>query len=140
MVFDRCSSTRPPSGAAEHDPRTVDCGSSLPSFLTDPARSAERALWGARLAGRDRAGLVRTLLGVVVRGEDLTPLLAAVRVPTLVVAGSDDKGLSPTALRDAAARIPGAEFHELSGVAHCAPIEASEALTKLLEAHLARPA
>ena len=47
---------------------------------------------------------------------DVRPVLATIRVPTLVLHRTDDAGMSVEAGRDTARRIPGAKFIELPGV------------------------
>ena len=47
---------------------------------------------------------------------DVRPVLATIRVPTLVLHRADDAGISVEAGRDTARRIPGAKFIELPGV------------------------
>ena len=49
---------------------------------------------------------------------DITPLLPNVRVPTLVLFGTDDRVVPFTAGRELARRIPGAQFHAFSDRGH----------------------
>jgi pimeloyl-ACP methyl ester carboxylesterase len=49
------------------------------------------------------------------------PPLSGITAPTLVVSGADDPLLKPSAGRDLAAQIPGAEFVEYPGVGHDLP-------------------
>jgi class 3 adenylate cyclase len=51
---------------------------------------------------------------------DIRHVLPAVRVPTLVLHGAEDRIVPPEAARDLASRIPGAEYVELPGVGHLA--------------------
>jgi 3-oxoadipate enol-lactonase len=56
-------------------------------------------------------------------GADQTMATAALRLPTLVIAGSKD-GASPTAIVKATADlIPGSAFHEISGAGHLPCVE-----------------
>jgi pimeloyl-ACP methyl ester carboxylesterase len=51
------------------------------------------------------------------------PPLSGITAPTLVVSGADDPMLKPSAGRDLAAQIPGAQFVEYPGVGHDWPEE-----------------
>jgi 3-oxoadipate enol-lactonase len=68
---------------------------------------------------------------------DLAPALPSIRNRTLVLAGSQD-ATTPVALaRELAARIPGAEFQELSGCGHCPQLEDPQRYVAAVEAFLA---
>lgn len=62
---------------------------------------------------------------------DARDALAAVRVPTTVVAGADDPATPPDHVADIAARIPGGRFQVLPG-AHLPVLESADAVTALL--------
>jgi pimeloyl-ACP methyl ester carboxylesterase len=103
-----------------------------PAFRADPASAAERAAWRRRWAAADRAALVRTLLGFMIR-PDIRDELGDVSVPTLVIAGAEDASLPPRLSRDISARIAGSTLVELPGVGHSAPIEDPAAVTRAIE-------
>jgi 3-oxoadipate enol-lactonase len=75
------------------------------------------------------------------RDADLREAISAIRVPTLVIAGSKDPATPPELGRFIAERIPGAKYVELES-AHLSNIEASEkfneALLSFLDAQPAR--
>ena len=70
-------------------------------------------------------------------GFDVRERLAEIAVPVLAVGGAEDMPTPAATLREHAARIRGARFVELDGVAHLAPAEAPRAVASLVEAHLA---
>jgi 3-oxoadipate enol-lactonase len=70
---------------------------------------------------------------------DLTPDLGRITAPTLVISGADDPATPPDHGRLIAKAIPGADF-ELVPAAHLLNIEQTDAVTRLLLAHLAPPA
>lgn len=76
------------------------------------------ALVGAQRAMRDR--------------PDSTETLRAVRVPTLVLAGSDDEIAPAAAARAMAQLVPGAQCHVVPAAGHLAPLEQPLATTRLL--------
>jgi 3-oxoadipate enol-lactonase len=63
---------------------------------------------------------------------DLTPRLAGIRCPTLVVVGGDDPGTPPAMSRVLAERIPGARLEVLPGVKHAAVVERAADFVRLL--------
>lgn len=65
--------------------------------------------------------------------------LAAIRVPALLIAGSDDKTAPPAAMERMAQKVPGAEYVLLEGCGHLGPMdqpdEFNAALLSFLERH-----
>ena len=69
-------------------------------------------------------------------GWDPGDALAAIRAPTLVIAGSEDTATPPEQGEALARRIPGARISVLAGAGHLANLEQPEAFTRLLLDHL----
>ncbi len=67
---------------------------------------------------------------------DLEDELAAIRAPTLVIAGADDPSTPPDHGARIAARIPGAQLAVIPEAMHLANIEQSAAVTERIVAHL----
>lgn len=67
-----------------------------------------------------------------------TAELERVRVPTLVLVGSEDKSTPPGGSVIISRRIPGAELHILPGFGHSLPREAPEQVVELVTAFLDR--
>lgn len=86
------------------------------------------------LAACDDEGYARCC--EVLARADLRSVVGSVTAPTLVVAGDEDKALPVDRLRVLAGSIPGARLEVLLGVGHLPPVEAPEAFTALLRAHL----
>ncbi|HEY8231761.1 MAG: 3-oxoadipate enol-lactonase [Burkholderiales bacterium] len=70
-----------------------------------------------------------------IRDADLTADLAAIRAPTLVVAGAHDPATTPALGRLVADAIPGARYVELPA-AHLSNLEAAEAFTAAVSSFL----
>ncbi|NUZ06766.1 alpha/beta fold hydrolase [Piscinibacter koreensis] len=88
------------------------------------------------LLASDRAGYVASAQAVA--GVDWTDRLAAVRCPTLVIAGADDAG-APVEMSEAiASRVPGAELEVLPEASHLSVIEQPERFAAAVQAFLAR--
>jgi len=66
------------------------------------------------------------------------PLLPAIACPTLVATGNEDAWASPAQHAEMASGIPGATLAVIEGAGHMLPVEAPEALTRLLLDWLAR--
>lgn len=69
-------------------------------------------------------------------GYDVLRCLPQLRIPTLVVAGGDDKLISPAVTRLIADAIPGALYSEISGSGHMIPVEQPVALAAVLDPFL----
>lgn len=80
----------------------------------------------------DRARLIMTVRSVLVDRDGTLDRLQGVKVPTLVVSGSEDKTLpTPHAVR-MAERIPGARQVEVPGCAHLVTLEAPDVANRLM--------
>jgi pimeloyl-ACP methyl ester carboxylesterase len=64
--------------------------------------------------------------------------LAAISVPTLLVAGSDDRTAPPQVMAKMAKEIPSAEFVVLKGCGHLGPMDQPEEFNAVLESFLRR--
>lgn len=71
-----------------------------------------------------------------VAAMDLTPALARVRAPTLVVAGAQDPSTPLEHAQRLVAGIPAARLAVLDPAAHLATVEQADAATRLLRDHL----
>jgi 3-oxoadipate enol-lactonase len=69
---------------------------------------------------------------------DRRALLAEIRVPTLLVAGSDDKVAPASVMERMAQKIPGAEYVLLEGCGHLGPMDQPDAFNAALAGFLAR--
>ena len=76
-----------------------------------------------RTMGFERAGLARAAIAVVIHGKDVRPLLGAIRAPTIVMCGSEDRSTPPSHSREIAQAIAGAELVVLDGLGHMSAIE-----------------
>ncbi|MDB4941796.1 MAG: Beta-ketoadipate enol-lactone hydrolase [Labilithrix sp.] len=84
-----------------------------------------------RTAGFDRDGLGRASHAVVHR-TNILGRLGAIRVPTLVMWGSEDRTTSPARNERIANAIPGAERVVLDGLGHLTTLEAPERVNEHL--------
>jgi pimeloyl-ACP methyl ester carboxylesterase len=101
------------------------------SFLRDPARQDEVALWRQRIAGNDPRGLIRFGNAIFAR-DDVVERLRHLKVPTLVVVGEHDRPCPPERARSIAAAIPGAALVTIPDAGHLSTIERPEAVNAAL--------
>jgi len=87
-------------------------------ILNHPEIVAERK---AALAQADPDCFARACLALA--AVDLRPGVGAIGNPALVMAGSLDQTTPPALVRELAAAIPGARYHEIPGSGHCPQIE-----------------
>jgi pimeloyl-ACP methyl ester carboxylesterase len=59
-------------------------------------------------------------------------------VPTLLIAGSDDRTAPAAVMERMAAKIPGAQFVTLAGCGHLGPMDQPEEFNEVLRAFLVR--
>ena len=97
-----------------------------PAFRATP----ELALWRTMLTRTPARGYIAACAALA--GADQTKATRALRLPTLVIAGSED-GASPAAVvRATADLIPGAAFHEIPGAGHLPCVETPAAWAALV--------
>jgi 3-oxoadipate enol-lactonase len=72
----------------------------------------------------------------VIEHMDLTPGLAGISAPTLVIAGAQDPSTPPEHAQRIATAVPGARLEVLDPAAHLANVEQPEAMTRLILEHL----
>jgi pimeloyl-ACP methyl ester carboxylesterase len=128
----------------EHDPAALEAlsevvaGRRSQQFSTDvfsPATGGEvmRQVWTEQVQTDPRV----TLADLRVCGAfDVRARLRALQVPTLVVAGADDRLVPPAAAEELATAIPGATFAVVPDAGHMAPVEQAEAFNRLVEQYL----
>lgn len=69
---------------------------------------------------------------------DTTELLPGIKIPTLVICGSEDKLSPPAVMKLIADKIPGSEFALVEGAGHMAPIEKAEVVNEKITEFLNR--
>ncbi|MGN9843320.1 bifunctional 3-oxoadipate enol-lactonase/4-carboxymuconolactone decarboxylase PcaDC [Nonomuraea sp. H19] len=133
-----CSSARfgEPQGWRERARLVRDQG-------TGPLRAATAGRW---FAGPPDEALLDDLTATDPEGYaaccdalaayDLRDSLAAIKAPTLVVAGREDPATPPAHARELADGIAGATLMEIAGAAHQAGVDQPERVTAALLAHL----
>jgi pimeloyl-ACP methyl ester carboxylesterase len=108
-----------------------------PGFERDVA--ATRELAGASFdRSSDRTGAARQLAAIIASGNR-TKALASIRVPTLVIHGTDDKMVAPSGGKATAKAIPGARLELIPGMGHDLPVALWPRFAKLIaeQAHAA---
>ncbi|MEX2628811.1 MAG: alpha/beta fold hydrolase [Tistlia sp.] len=143
-----CATTSriPPEGRAAFDERAETALTRGMAALAEPTL----ARWfteGFRAEYPDAVAAIRAqILATPVAGYvgccraiqqlDLTARLPEIRLPTLVVAGRDDPGMSPAVMATIRDAIPGAELQVLEQAAHLLNVEQAAATTALLRRFL----
>lgn len=92
--------------------------------------------WRARLMDCPAEGYCG--VAAAIGGTDFLTPTAGLRLPTLVVAGSEDRATPPDLVRELAELIPGARYQLIRGAGHLPPVdrpaEFAAALTEFLQA------
>ena len=102
--------------------------------LVHPARQEDQPLFVTFVEMAEKLGLdaFHNQIEAIISREDSRPLLAQIKVPTLVVVGKHDTLILPDEGREIAAGIKGAKLVEIENAGHMCMIERPEAVTKAL--------
>ena len=109
------------------------------TFMTDPARAADRKLWQQRMAGNDKQGIIRALNGVIER-KPIYAELGAVSLPTLIMVGDEDVATVPAKSQRIHEAITGSRLITIPRAGHTSSVEQPQAVTSAIEEFLARVA
>lgn len=85
-----------------------------------------------RTMGFDREGVARASLAVVVHRKSILAKLPAIRTPTLVLCGREDRATTPDKAENIARAIPGARLVMIDGVGHMSTLEDPDAVNAQL--------
>ena len=107
------------------------------TFLNDPARAAEKALWRKRLKPLSRKGWNRAVVGVIER-KGVVDELDKIHTPTLVLVGEQDTATVPAKSERMQKAIAGAQLVYIPDAGHSSAIEQPEAVTDALAAFFER--
>jgi 3-oxoadipate enol-lactonase len=105
------------------------------SFLTDPARAAERKEWQGRIASSKRSGMTRAVQGVIDRAG-VYDQLDAIKTPTLIIVGAEDVATVPAKSERIHAAIKGSKLVVLPRGGHSSTIEEPKAVNAEIAAFL----
>jgi pimeloyl-ACP methyl ester carboxylesterase len=116
-------------------------GSAMPimfgkTFLTDPARTAERDACRTALLANDRIGISRALGGVISR-KSVEGELANIQAPALVIVGEEDVATVPAKAEAIARGIGHATLVRIPRAGHTSTLEEPAAVTAALAQFLA---
>lgn len=105
------------------------------TFLSDPARAEERALWRGRMVANHRVGVTRAVRGVIER-EGIFEELERIDVPTLVMVGEDDKATVPAKSERIHRGIRSSRLVVVPRAGHTSTVEEPEAVREALSEFL----
>ncbi|GIZ51224.1 alpha/beta fold hydrolase [Noviherbaspirillum aridicola] len=134
-MFSRPANPRDPESVIAHYVRLFRVIGS-PAYPTPEAELVRRVRDNVR-RGASFSGTSRQVMAVASTGS-LVPQLRTIRLPTLVIHGSDDPLVPVACGRDTARTIPGAVMHEVPGMGHDIPPQLEVELARLIAAHCRR--
>ena len=103
-------------------------------FSKDFLAKPELALWRTMLTQTPDAGYAGCCAAI--SGSDFFTSTAALRLPTLGIAGSEDGATPPDLVRETTELVPGSRFELIRGVGHIPCVEAPERYTEILTGFL----
>ena len=99
----------------------------------DPATRSMLNAWTAKLRSRPK-NIARSLLGVMTRPEFSAQELAAIRCPTLIIAGEEDTPQPPSNSERLAAAIPNSTLVRIPASGHSSSLEQPDAVIAAMRA------
>lgn len=105
------------------------------TFLTDPARAAEREEWRAELKKNQRT-IYRAVNGVIER-KPILDELGDIRCPTLIMVGDEDVATKPAKAERIHQAIPGSRLLRIPNAGHSSTVEQPELVNRALLEFLA---
>lgn len=120
--------------AVEHGGIESIADTILENWFAPAYRSINPDLWGihrAMLCRTPATGYTATCAAI--RDTDLTPEVGTISVPTLCIAGTEDRSVTPDQVEALAKAIPGARLEALEGVGHLPALEAPLRMAALIE-------
>ncbi|MGJ8602877.1 MAG: 3-oxoadipate enol-lactonase [Marivita sp.] len=107
-------------------------------FSTRFRQTAELAAWRNMLTRTSANGYVGCSHAIA--GTDFYSTTAALRLPTLGIAGSEDGSTPPDLVRETVNLVPGSQFHLIRKAGHLPCVEAPDEFANLLAAFIAAQA
>jgi 3-oxoadipate enol-lactonase len=100
--------------------------------LFAPANSSRAEFTQFPISAAQRAGTegLAWALEAMARRPDRTALLESLRIPALVLHGSEDQFIPAQCARALAERLPNARYVEIPGAGHATPLEAPQAVAQ----------
>lgn len=105
------------------------------TFLTDPARKAERKLWQRHMAEHSRMGLVMAAESVFTR-LPVYDEIARIKMPTLVMVGDEDIATKPEKAQRIHRQIKGSKLVTIPCAGHSASIEQPDFVNQAIDEFL----
>jgi pimeloyl-ACP methyl ester carboxylesterase len=84
--------------------------------------------FGRTVNGYPREGTARAALAVAIHRKSIVDRIGAIKVPTLVLCGREDRATPPERSRTIAAKIPGARLEWIDDAGHLSAVERPEAV------------
>ncbi len=109
-------------------------GAILDNWFAPDFRERHPDLWQMHahmLCRTPDAGYTATCAAI--RDTDLGPIVGQISVPTLCIAGAQDRSVPADQVAALAAAIPGAQLEVLEGVGHLPALEAPDVMARLIE-------
>ena len=102
-------------------------------WLTDAFKVRRPGRWRQirdTVTGTSAAGYLGCCAAIL--NFDFVPMLASLRVPTLVVCGADDQGTPPAGNKRIAELIPGGRYEEIASARHFPNVERADVFNRIL--------
>ncbi|MFK7778656.1 MAG: alpha/beta fold hydrolase [Gimesia sp.] len=122
----------------KHGPKSIS-SSMIPNLLSEASQRDDPNLTKNlmdMIESTDREGIAASQCGMAHR-KDFTARLVEIRVPTLLIVGSEDRLTPPDVMKPMTSQLENAEYCEVPGAGHMSPMEAPTFVNEAMEAFLA---
>jgi pimeloyl-ACP methyl ester carboxylesterase len=106
------------------------------TFMRDPERAAERAIWRQRILANNRATITKAVDGVITR-QGVHDDLGQISLPALVLVGEEDTATVPAKAERIHHAIGGSHLVRIPRAGHTSSVEEPAAVNAALDAFLA---
>ena len=103
-------------------------------FAPSYQQTEDFAMWQTMLIRTPAEGYAQVCAAI--RDADFRDDLVRIAQPTLVIAGTEDSSTPPALVKETAAGIKSASFHEIANAGHLPCVEQPKAFVELLRSHL----
>ncbi|MCH9653875.1 MAG: alpha/beta hydrolase [Planctomycetes bacterium] len=122
----------------KHGPESIS-SSMIPNLISEASQHDSPTITKSltsMIESTDREGIAASQRGMAER-KNYFDKLTEIRIPTLLIVGSEDRLTSPDVMKLMCSSLPHAEYCEVPGTGHMSPMEAPIFVNQAIEAFLA---
>tara|TARA_R110002111_G_scaffold259308_1_gene329287 strand:- start:91051 stop:91857 length:807 start_codon:yes stop_codon:yes gene_type:complete len=118
----------------KHGPESIS-SSMIPNLISETSQLNQPEVSKSlieMIESTDREGIAASQRGMAVR-KDFTDQLIDIKVPALLIVGSEDQLTPPAVMKNMSSRLPHAKYLEVPDAGHMSPMEAPDIVNQAME-------